>query len=95
MTMLCSKEKGGKKFAIKNILSIRGGQKMGDSSLRPRVLPYLNILATSLEDLISWKEAREPVIACKLTKAKLQEFEERPMEVQYYHCHTQPREREQ
>ena len=54
---------------------------MGDSSLRPRVLPYLNTDTTSLKHLISWEPDREPIITCN----ELQEFKEKLMEVSLPH----------
>ena len=53
----------------------------------------LNIHAITLKKLISWEGATEPIITSKLTKADLLEFMGRPMEVNYYPCHTQAIER--
>ena len=93
MTMLCSKEEEERRFAANQILVIRGGQEMGDSSLRLRKLPYLNTEATKLKDLISWEEATEPINTCKLSKSEVLEFIEKPLEVEYRPCHTQAIER--
>ena len=51
-------------------LQDKGGKELGDLSLRDRVTPRLNLEATSLQTLISWKleELHEPVYTCKLTK---------------------------
>ena len=93
MTMLCSKEEEERRFAANQILVIRGGQEMGDSSLRLRKLPYLNTEATKLKDLINWDEATEPINTCKLSKREVLEFIEKPLEVEYRPCHTQAIER--
>ena len=92
MTMLCSKEEEERRFAANQILVIRGGQEMGDSSLRLRKLPYLNTEATKLKDLISWEEATEPINTCKLSKSEVLEFIKKPLEVEYKPCHTQAQE---
>ena len=91
--MLCSQEEEERSFAVDQILSIRGEQELGDDSMRLRVLPYLNTLATSLNGLISWEESTEPVITCKFTKKELERLREVPLEVDYFPCHTQALER--
>ena len=83
-TMLCSKRREEREFAIRMVLSIRGEQEMGDSSSRPRILPFLKVL----KDLISWENTSEPVITCMLTKAELLKHNEKGMEAKYYPCHT-------
>ena len=52
LTMLCSLEKMERSFAIDMIFRIRGENEMGDTSVRFRLLPMLNIVATKLKDLI-------------------------------------------
>ena len=79
LTMLCSKKEEERRFAILKILSLRGEQERGDDSLRLRVLPMLNIHATTLKELIRWEGATEPIITSKLTKAELLEFMRSPM----------------
>ena len=59
--MLCSEDGKEREFAVSKILAIRGDQELGDKSVRLRQLPYLNLEATKLEDLISWEGATEPL----------------------------------
>ena len=51
-TLLCSKKKDEREFAINMIKSVRGDNELGDESVRPRVHPYLNINAKNLTVLI-------------------------------------------
>ena len=56
VTMLCSQDEEERRFAVLKILSIRGEEEnKGDRSLKLRVLPYLNINATTLKNLIEWR----------------------------------------
>ena len=71
-TMLCSKNKSERDFAVSTIMKIRGRNKLGNKKPRPRKLPELNIEATTLENMINWKAAKEPILACDLTKAELE-----------------------
>ena len=66
---------------------------MGNMKPRPRKLPLLNPNAESLKELIEWKEAKEPVLTCKLTKEEIKAFRNEPMLVPYYCLHTQGIER--
>ena len=91
--MLCSLDKEERLFAIYMIFSIRGENEMGDTSVRFRVLPMLNIMATKLKDLICWDNAMEPVVTASLSKPQLEQYREEPMLVKYYCCHTQGIER--
>ena len=75
------------------IFKIRGDEEMGDIRVRFRVLPYLNLQATNLRNLICWDDATEPVDTCRLTRAELEAFSETPMVVEYACCHTQAIER--
>ena len=92
-TMLCSKDKSERDFAVSTIMKIRGRNKLGNKKPRPRNLPELNIEATTLENMINWKGAKEPILACDLTKAELEEIRNTPMVVPYYSLHTQGIER--
>ena len=93
VTMLCSEEEEERRFAVLKIISIRGKQELGDTSLRLRTLPYLNTQATTLEKMIDWEGATEPIVTCKLTKSELLKLIGKPMEVEYFPCHTQAIER--
>ena len=57
VTMLCSKEEEERRFAVLQIISIRGAQELGDTSPRLWILPYLNTQATTLKNLIDWEGA--------------------------------------
>ena len=48
--------------AINQIMKLRGNSEFGDNSLRPRITPKLNLSATSLTKLITWKpgQVQEP-----------------------------------
>ena len=92
-TLLCSKKKDEREFAINMIKSVRGDNELGDKSVRPRVHPYLKINATNLTDLIDWDGATEPIITCQITTAELEKFRESPLEVEYFPCQTQMIER--
>ena len=54
-TMLCSEEEEERRFAVLKIISIRGEQELGDTSLRLRTLPNLNTQVTTLEKMIDWR----------------------------------------
>ena len=92
-TMLCSKDKSERDFAVSTIMKIRGRNKIGNKKPMPRKLPALNVEATKLENMICWKGAREPILTCDLTKAELEEIRSTPMVVPYYPLHTQGIER--
>ena len=92
-TMICSDSKDERDYAVKTILKIRGKNILGNRKPRPRKLPMLNLDATCLQDLISWKQAKEPVLTCGINKVELQKFIEVPMKVPYFCLHTQGIER--
>ena len=91
LSLLGSDVAEDRSFAIQWIFKIRGGKELGDLSLRDRVTPRLNLKATSLQTLISWKleELHEPVYTCKLTKEELNQYLEKPYPVPKYSIHTQ------
>ena len=66
---------------------------MGRTAPRARKLPKLNAQAKSLQTLISWDRAHEPILSCHLSKDDLKVFIIKPMEVSKYSGHTQPIER--
>lgn len=92
-TMLCSKDPEERTFAVSKILKMRGRQDSGKTQPRKRKLPELREEATSLQDLIKWDGAQEPLLTCGLTREEIKGFRETPMEVPYYCGHTQPIER--
>ena len=68
----------------------RGNSEFGDNSLRPWITPKLNLSATSLNKLITWKpgHVQEPSFTCSLSKAKIQGFKELPDSPPSFSCHT-------
>ena len=93
ITMVCSDNKEEREFAVNKILAIRDGREEGDLKPRGRKNPELNLKATSLQDLISWTAAKEPVETCKLAILQLQELKLAPLKVEYAPVHTQGIER--
>jgi hypothetical protein len=69
--LLTSKDKEDRRFAIKKILEIRKGQLLGDTSVRYFFVPTLNWQAADLKNLISWKDAYEPVLTCPMPEVEL------------------------
>ena len=61
----------------------------------PRVKPQLNLSATSLVELISWKqgEVQEPVFTCHLSKEELRRTLLTPLSLSALSSHTQSTER--
>ena len=92
-TMISSESKEEREFAVSTILKIRGRNNLGNTKPRPRKLPVLNLEASKLQDMISWKGAKEPILTCGLSREELALFKEKPMEVPYYCLHTQGIER--
>jgi len=61
LSLLASPIMSERKFAINQVLKLRGGREFGDNSLRPRITPKLNLSATSLTTLISWEGNLQPL----------------------------------
>ena len=95
LSLLSSNEKSDRQFAVKKILNLRGENEFGDTSVRPRLTPKLNLSASSLTNLINWKseEVNEPVMTCSLAKKDIKAFLEKPYEAPKFSCHTQSTER--
>ena len=72
LSLLASSDPSDRRFAVNQILKLRGHSEYADSSVRPRVTPKLNLSATSLTKLITWKAGKvdEPVLTCSMTRAK-------------------------
>ena len=92
-TMLCSSDERERSFAVAQIRDIRDGQDKGDTSVRFRKHPILNMQAATLADLINWEDAHEPVLTCDIPSDELQQFIETPMEVPSFPVHGQSIER--
>ena len=95
LSLLGSEKAEDRKFAVQMILKIRGESELGDLSVRPRLMPQLNLKATTLQNMITWKlkEAHEPIFTCKLTKEELNEILHKPFDVPKFSIHTQSTER--
>ena len=92
-TMICSPDREEREFAVKQILKIRGKNKLGDMKPRPRKLPKLNINAENLKDMIDWKGSKEPVLTCNFSKEEIKACLDTPLKVPYFCLHTQGIER--
>ncbi|KAG0730158.1 hypothetical protein GWK47_003325 [Chionoecetes opilio] len=85
----------GARFAVTQILKLRAGEEYGDTIVRPRITPKLNLSATSLQTLISWQpgQVHEPAFTCSLSGDQIQEILVKPYEVPEFSIHTQSTER--
>lgn len=92
-TMLCSRSSEERQFAVDKILELREGREAGDTSVRTMRKPALNVEAETLQDMISWEDAHEPVLACSLSSDQLRDIIASPMVVAFYPCHSQGVER--
>ena len=76
------------------IMKIRGENEYGDTSVRPRITPKLNLQATSLTNLISWEDTNvyEPVYTCSLPKKNIKDFVSKPCDPPNFLSHSQATE---
>ena len=95
LSLLASTDSNDRNFAVNQILKLRGHSEYGDSSVRPRVTPKINLRATSLIKLITWKPelVAEPVFTCNMTKKDIEDFRYRPYQAPKFSCNTQSTER--
>jgi hypothetical protein len=95
LSLLASAVPQERQFAINQIQKLRGDEEYGDNSLRHRITPKLNLSATSLINLISWKpgEVQEPSFTCSLSMMDIKRFLEVPYSPPKFSCHTQSTER--
>ena len=95
LSLLASSVQSDRQFAVNQILKLRGNNEYGDSSVRPRVTPKLNLSATSLTRLITWKpgEVDEPIMTCSLSNSEIKKFVNKPYDPPKFSCHTQSTER--
>ena len=95
ISLLASSDPQDRKFAVEQILKLRGKSEYGDMSVRPRLTPKLNMSATTLTKLISWKpgQVHEPVFTCALSKDEIRSFISEPFIAPRYTSHTQSTER--
>ena len=77
------------------ILHLRGGKDYGINSVTPRITPKLNLSATALIYLISWKPSvvQEPSFTCSKSNAEIQSYLDIPYSPPQFSCHTQSTER--
>ena len=95
LSLLASSESKDRKFAVDQILKARGKSEFGDISVRPRKTPKLNLSATTLTKLITWKadQVHEPVFTCSLTREEIEGFKNQPFPPPNFTSHTQSTER--
>ena len=95
LSLLGSSDSSDRNFAVDQILKLRGSSEYGDSSVRPRITPKINLRATSLVKLITWKPGVvvEPVFTCSMSKEVIQDFRHIPYQVPKFSCNTQATER--
>ena len=94
LSLLASPIMSERKFAINQVLKLRGGREFGDNSLRPRITPKLKLSATSLTTLISWEgNVQEPSFTCSLSTSEILGFEQTPDIPPKLYCHSQSTER--
>ena len=94
-TLLCSEDEVERRFAVKAVLKLRGDRQSGDTGVRPRKTPDVNLKATKLTVLIDWKtvEIHEPVLTCSLNQDQIRSFLDSPMQVPAWSVHAQAVER--
>ena len=95
ISLLASSDTEDRKFAVDQILKLRGKSEFGDMSVRPRRTPKLNVSATSLIKLITWniEDVQEPVFTSSLPKKEIRRFLEHPFTPPPFTSHTQSTER--
>ena len=95
LSLLSSSNSKDRQFAVNQILKLRGGNKYGDNTVRPRTTPKLNLSATSLIKLITWEEGQvqEPSFTCSRSTAVIQSYLKIPYSPPKYSSHTQSTER--
>ena len=79
----------------KKVIEIRGDNKNGNLSVKPRQTPEINPNAETLTDLIERESEniREPVSTCSLSKKEIKGFLRKPFKSPMFSSHTQSTER--
>ena len=95
LALISSQEQKDREFAVQIILKIRGKNEFGDTSVRPRRTPVINLEAVNLQELIDWNSDKlyEPIFTSSLNKAELESCVDNPYQVPLFHIHTQSVER--
>ena len=94
LTLVSSSDKKEREFGVEKILEKRGENEYGDLTVRPRRTPIIDLQATSLTTLISWKtNVHEPVFTAKLSRVEVKALIDTPFTPPYYPSHTQSTER--
>ena len=95
VSLLASSDPEDRGFAVDQILKLRGKNEFGDTSLRARITPKINLSATTLRKLITWKpgQVAEPVFTCSLSCTQIEGFRHIPYEPPKFSTNTQATER--
>ena len=95
LSLLASSDREDRNFAVSQIEKLRGNNEFGDTNVRPRITPKINLSATTLMKLIKWTpgEVVEPVFTCHLSTMEIQQFRHVPYDAPKFSCNTQPTER--
>ena len=72
LSLISSPNREEREFGVARILERRKDDPYGDTKVRPRKTPYLNMDATTLSTLISWKlDIHEPIFTCYLSRDEI------------------------
>ena len=84
-----------REFGVNHILKPRGEKEHGDNSPRARVTPKINLDATSLINLIDWKDGEvfEPSLTCWRSSSEIKTYRDTPYQPPKIHSHAQSCER--
>ena len=95
LALMASPTVEDRRFAVTQVLKLRAGEEYGDTRVRARITPKLNMSASSLQTMISWQpgQMHERVITCSLRVDQIQEIQDKPFEVPNFSIHTQSTER--
>jgi len=90
LSLLSSPTLADRQFAISQIKKLGGNADFGDSYVRPRITPKLNLSPTLLQNLISWTpgDVQEPSFTCNLSKAKILSLETAAFVPPPFSCHA-------
>ena len=97
-TLLSSKDEEERTLGVNAVLKIRGDGdpelQRGDSSVRTRKTPDINLQSASLSELLNCQEDHhEPPLTCNMTTSEVKKFISTPKVVPNWPCHTQSIER--